>query len=424
MADAFFFAGARSIAVTQWALDSETATQISSGIISRSMGSRPTGVAEGLRQAMVEYISTAKEDYLANPYFWAAFIIAGDGAVRPLDGSAATDGTRNPIKLNWNYLSSNPADSEFMGLAKGLQSTFAIGLQMPPAGEKRAGSYFVQILPDKNVTVISRDREMAASNVVSLDTKLGLLGFYPGGNKSSAVFRVLEQGGQDRRRYVEDSNLWNFPVSIIRAADGYVLISIESDFSPSAEASTLVLNRVSESGVGIKRQKIPLPLHHAYSRPKSVVIDAEGNLIIAISGRTSETPAAKSAMWTNPRTGSKNYCVTPDSTILLSIGIKSLELQSEKMLEGDQVVTIHKRDGHLYAAISFSAHCRLEKNIRLAELGPNFELKSIFLTNNVNSVVVRDFIVTPDNFVLVGGVQTFLPTAITKEIISFEKIIK
>ncbi len=40
------------------------------------------GVAEGLRQTMVDYIAAAKEDYLAHPRFWAAFIIAGDGAVR------------------------------------------------------------------------------------------------------------------------------------------------------------------------------------------------------------------------------------------------------------------------------------------------------------------------------------------------------
>ena len=62
--------------------------------------------------------------------------------------------------------------------------------------------------------------------------------------------------------------------------------------------------------------------------------------------------------------------------------------------------------------------------LELVELGPQFELKSIFQTNNVNSINVRDFIITPDAFVLVGGVRTFLPTALTRETISFEKIIE
>ena len=47
-------------------------------------------VAEGLRQTMVNYIAAAPQDYLAHPRFWAPFIIADDGAVRPLDDTGAT----------------------------------------------------------------------------------------------------------------------------------------------------------------------------------------------------------------------------------------------------------------------------------------------------------------------------------------------
>jgi CHAT domain-containing protein len=77
LANAFFFAGARSVAVTQWAVFSEVAQTLGAGLITRSAGPDGVGVAEALRRTMVDYISTAKEDYRAHPRFWAAFAIAG-----------------------------------------------------------------------------------------------------------------------------------------------------------------------------------------------------------------------------------------------------------------------------------------------------------------------------------------------------------
>ena len=91
LANAFFFAGARAVAVTQWAVFSgrrSTTWRRPSFSISKI---RAVGVSEGLREAMVDYILSAKEDYLANPRFWGPFIIAGDGAVRPLDGASENE---------------------------------------------------------------------------------------------------------------------------------------------------------------------------------------------------------------------------------------------------------------------------------------------------------------------------------------------
>jgi CHAT domain-containing protein len=420
LADAFFFAGTRSIAVTQWPVVSAAAKQLGAGLISNSLGSRSSGVAEGLRRTMVEYISSAKEDYLAHPRFWAAFIIAGDGAVRPLDSNTEADESRKPVKLEWEYLSSSAADDEFMGLANIAQTAFAVGIQKPPKGEKRAGSYFVQLTADKNVTVVSRDGEIAASSVVALGTKIGLLGYYPNDTKSSAVFRVLERDGRERWRYIEDSKLWNFPVSIIPIADGYILISVETDFSASRSPSGLILNHVSDSGAAIARRRITLPLNSVGSNPKNVAVDNDGNLIVAVNGAMPSSSPQR--MWTNPRTGTKKYCVTSNSTVLLSIETKSLQLQSEKLQEGDTTVSIRQRDGRLYTAANFGINCSVEKNIKLSELGPKLELKSIFQTNSVNGINAGDLIITPDRFVLVGGIQTFLPTASTREIMSLEEL--
>jgi hypothetical protein len=61
LADAFFFAGARSIAVTQWAVFTQAAEQIGSGLVSRSMQSNVWGVAEGLRRSMLDYVLNVPE---------------------------------------------------------------------------------------------------------------------------------------------------------------------------------------------------------------------------------------------------------------------------------------------------------------------------------------------------------------------------
>jgi CHAT domain-containing protein len=67
LANAFFFAGARSVAVTQWAVFSEVAQTLGAGLITRSAGPYGVGVAKALRQTMIDYISNAKEDHLVHP---------------------------------------------------------------------------------------------------------------------------------------------------------------------------------------------------------------------------------------------------------------------------------------------------------------------------------------------------------------------
>ena len=111
LADAFFFAGARSLAVTQWPVFSSAAQKLGAGLVSRSVRSSEVGVAEGLRLAMLDYVATAKEDYLANPRFWAAFVIAGDGAVRPLDSVDVTPGADGGIDLEWERLTPSASNS-------------------------------------------------------------------------------------------------------------------------------------------------------------------------------------------------------------------------------------------------------------------------------------------------------------------------
>jgi CHAT domain-containing protein len=119
LADAFFFAGARAVVVTQWAVFSDSARQLGAGLISRSIGSSSIGVAEGLREAMADYVSNAKEDYLAHPRFLASYIIAGDGAVNPLSGgSDSKSAASNSVQMDWENVSQGLEDSELIDITQ------------------------------------------------------------------------------------------------------------------------------------------------------------------------------------------------------------------------------------------------------------------------------------------------------------------
>jgi hypothetical protein len=79
-------------------------------------------------------------------------------------------------------------------------------------------------------------------------------------------------------------------------------------------------------------------------------------------------------------------------------------------------------DGHLYAAVNVSSKCSLSTNVKLVEISPEFELRTIFQTSNVSSVEVTDLEITSESFVLVGKVSTFLPTSSVREAISADWI--
>jgi hypothetical protein len=423
LADAFFFAGARAVAVTQWAVSSHAAQQLGAGLVSRSLESNSSGVAEGLRRTMVEYISRAKEDYLAHPRFWAAFVIAGDGALSPLDGNAGDNNDHTAIQWEWDRVMEDSTDAAIYNLAKSHhgESFYTIGLEKPPPDEKRAGYYFGR-LTGKSVEVISRSRKMAASGVVTIDDDIWLLGTVPSDNRSSAVFRLLDKAGQERWQQIIDGTLWNSPVSVIKSSSGYVLISIENDYSRSPAPSALILTLVSKHGDKVMQNRYPMPIIFSASNTKNVALDPSGNLIVAIAGDVSASPSAQPAPWkewTNPLTATKNRCISSEATILFSIDVQTLNVRAQKTIQDTRIVAMRQTDGHLNAALQFRSNCGLARSARLVEIEPGFELKTIFETNgNVNSLDVTDLEVTTDKFVLVGRIWIAWPTTATRETIT------
>jgi hypothetical protein len=101
----------------------------------------------------------------------------------------------------------------------------------------------------------------------------------------------------------------------------------------------------------------------------------------------------------------------------------TLKIRSQRLIPNIVVSGMRESTGHLYSAGTFSKNCRVERTVSLFELGPGFEQMTIFESNNVNSLELRDLEITKDgSILLVGTVSTFLPTSLTVDVPSIEQL--
>jgi CHAT domain-containing protein len=79
LARAFFYAGARALLVSHWAVYSDATVKLITGAAGRMAADKSVGRAEAMRQSMLTLIDkgTVAE---AHPAFWAPFVVVGEGA--------------------------------------------------------------------------------------------------------------------------------------------------------------------------------------------------------------------------------------------------------------------------------------------------------------------------------------------------------
>jgi CHAT domain-containing protein len=83
LAKAFFHAGARSLLVSHWPVDSVATVKLTTSAF-RALESDPTiGRAEAFRRAMLAMIDGAGKStgtaFEAHPLYWAPFVVVGEG---------------------------------------------------------------------------------------------------------------------------------------------------------------------------------------------------------------------------------------------------------------------------------------------------------------------------------------------------------
>jgi CHAT domain-containing protein/tetratricopeptide (TPR) repeat protein len=81
LARAFFYAGARSLLVSHWSVDSAATVDLITKAVGEIKSNPNIGRAEALRRSMLAMIDSSK-DHEAHPAFWAPFVLVGEGGSR------------------------------------------------------------------------------------------------------------------------------------------------------------------------------------------------------------------------------------------------------------------------------------------------------------------------------------------------------
>jgi len=72
----FFYAGANSLLVSHWPVESNSAVQLTTNMF-KYIHNNKTSKGYALQKSMKEFINNAEKDYLAHPIFWAPFMLVG-----------------------------------------------------------------------------------------------------------------------------------------------------------------------------------------------------------------------------------------------------------------------------------------------------------------------------------------------------------
>jgi CHAT domain-containing protein len=78
LARAFFYAGAKSLVVSHWEVDSEATVALMGGLFAALKANPNLSHAEALRLSMLRMIGDSSKPDWAQPSFWAPFVIVGE----------------------------------------------------------------------------------------------------------------------------------------------------------------------------------------------------------------------------------------------------------------------------------------------------------------------------------------------------------
>jgi CHAT domain-containing protein len=78
LARAFFYAGARSLIVSHWPVESDAAVKLMTATFSAMAEDLKLTPAQGLTKSMLAMIDDPTDPHAANPAFWAPFVVVGE----------------------------------------------------------------------------------------------------------------------------------------------------------------------------------------------------------------------------------------------------------------------------------------------------------------------------------------------------------
>jgi CHAT domain-containing protein len=78
LARAFFYAGAKSLVVSHWEVDSDATVELMDGLFEALKASPRLSHAEALQASMLRMIANSSKPEWAQPQFWAPFVVVGE----------------------------------------------------------------------------------------------------------------------------------------------------------------------------------------------------------------------------------------------------------------------------------------------------------------------------------------------------------
>ena len=78
LARAFFYAGARALLVSHWAVNSDATVKLITQALATMAADATAGRSEALRRSMLALIEKGAP-HEAHPAFWAPFVVVGEG---------------------------------------------------------------------------------------------------------------------------------------------------------------------------------------------------------------------------------------------------------------------------------------------------------------------------------------------------------
>jgi CHAT domain len=93
MSRAFFYAGARALLVSHWAVESNPTVKLITKTLNTMAADKTISRSEALRRSMVSLIESG-EPYEAHPAYWAPFIVVGEGSAASAPLATSSKGQR------------------------------------------------------------------------------------------------------------------------------------------------------------------------------------------------------------------------------------------------------------------------------------------------------------------------------------------
>ncbi len=83
LAKAFFYAGSRALLVSHWPVSSDATVELTTRMLTEAEN-EGIGRAEALRRSMLALMMDHENTHFAHPYYWAPFVIVGEGGIPPI----------------------------------------------------------------------------------------------------------------------------------------------------------------------------------------------------------------------------------------------------------------------------------------------------------------------------------------------------